>query len=51
MPTHAEPTGQGHMGMGVRLLRAMMDEVHHAARPDGGNELTLGRSIEPGVED
>jgi anti-sigma regulatory factor (Ser/Thr protein kinase) len=47
----AVPTGPGHMGMGVRLLRTMMDEVHHAARPDGGNELTLVRSIEPGVED
>ena len=51
MPSHAEPTGHGHMGMGVRLLRTMMDEVHHAARPDGGNELTLVRSIEPGEED
>ena len=47
----ATPTGPGHMGVGVRLLRTMMDEVHHAARPDGGNELTLVRSIEPGKED
>jgi anti-sigma regulatory factor (Ser/Thr protein kinase) len=46
-----QPTGEGHMGVGVRLLRTMMDEVHHAARPDGGNELTLVRSIEPGEED
>jgi anti-sigma regulatory factor (Ser/Thr protein kinase) len=46
-----QPTVRGHAGMGVRLLRTMMDEVHHAARPDGGNELTLVRSIEPGEED
>lgn len=50
-PAPARPTGRGHMGVGVRLLRTMMDEVHHAARPDGGNELTLVRSIEPGEED
>ena len=42
---------KGGMGVGVHLLRTMMDEVHHAARPDGGNELTLVRSIEPGEED
>jgi anti-sigma regulatory factor (Ser/Thr protein kinase) len=47
----AGPTGPGHMGVGVGLLRSVMDEVHHAARPDGGNELTLVRSIEPGEED
>ena len=47
----ARLTARGHAGMGVRLLRTMMDEVHHAARPDGGNELTLVRSIEPGEED
>ena len=39
------------MGVGVHLVRTMMDEVHHAARPDGGNELTLVRSIDPGEED
>jgi serine/threonine-protein kinase RsbW len=50
-PSPASPTRQGHMGVGVHLLRTMMDEVHHAARPDGGNELTLVRSIEPGEED
>jgi anti-sigma regulatory factor (Ser/Thr protein kinase) len=50
-PSPAAPTRAGHMGVGVRLLRTMMDEVHHAARPDGGNELTLVRSIEPGEED
>jgi serine/threonine-protein kinase RsbW len=49
-PMPARPTAPGHMGMGIRLLRTMMDEVHHAARPDGGNELTLVRSIEPGEE-
>lgn len=42
----------GGMGVGVHLLRTMTDEVHHAARPDGGNELTLVRSIDdPGEED
>jgi anti-sigma regulatory factor (Ser/Thr protein kinase) len=50
-PSTTRPTGRGHMGVGVGLLRGMMDEVHHAARPDGGNELTLVRSIEPGEED
>lgn len=42
---------EGGMGVGVHLVRTMMDEVHHAARPDGGNELTLVRSINPGEED
>lgn len=42
---------KGGMGVGIHLLRTMMDEVHHAARPDGGNELTLVRSLEPGQED
>lgn len=42
---------EGGMGVGVHLMRTMMDEVHHAARPDGGNELTLVRSIDPGEED
>jgi anti-sigma regulatory factor (Ser/Thr protein kinase) len=46
----ALPNKPGHMGVGVMLLRTMMDEVHHAARPDGGNELTLVRSIDPGKE-
>ena len=42
---------EGGMGVGIHLLRTMMDEVHHAARPDGGNELTLLRSVQPGKED
>ena len=46
------PTRPGGMGMGVRLLRTMVDEVHHSPRSDGGNELTLVRSIEdPAQED
>ncbi len=46
------PTRQGGMGVGVGLVRTMSDAVHHAARPDGGNELTLVRSIdEPAEED
>jgi anti-sigma regulatory factor (Ser/Thr protein kinase) len=50
-PPPAAPTRAGHMGVGVRLLRTMMDEVHHAARPEGGNELTLVRAIDAGEED
>jgi serine/threonine-protein kinase RsbW len=42
---------QGGMGVGVHLVRTMMDEVHHAARPDGGNELTLVRSIDDPAEE
>jgi anti-sigma regulatory factor (Ser/Thr protein kinase) len=43
---------KGGMGVGVHLLRTMTDEVHHSARPDGGNELTLVRSIgAPAEED
>jgi anti-sigma regulatory factor (Ser/Thr protein kinase) len=34
------------MGLGIELLRTLTDEVHHSARPDGGNELTLVRSID-----
>lgn len=57
VPPHdpARPTEgvrPGGMGVGVHLLRTMTDAVHHAARPDGGNELTLVRSIDgPGEED
>jgi anti-sigma regulatory factor (Ser/Thr protein kinase) len=36
----------GGMGMGVHLLRTMTDAVRHHVRPDGGNELTLVRSID-----
>lgn len=36
----------GGMGMGIHLLRTMTDEVRHHVRPDGGNELTLVRSID-----
>ena len=51
-PRRREAIREGGMGVGVHLLRTMMDEVHHAARPDGGNELTLVRSIDdPGEED
>jgi anti-sigma regulatory factor (Ser/Thr protein kinase) len=44
--TTPRPTRPGGMGMGVHLLRTMVDAVHHSARSDGGNELTLVRSIE-----
>ena len=40
------PHRPGGMGMGVHLLRTMVDAVHHSARADGGNELTLVRSID-----
>jgi serine/threonine-protein kinase RsbW len=40
------PTRPGGMGVGIELLRALTDEVHHSVRPDGGNELTLVRSID-----
>ena len=45
-------TRPGGMGVGIHLLRTMTDEVRHHVRPDGGNELTLVRSIdEPAKED
>jgi anti-sigma regulatory factor (Ser/Thr protein kinase) len=33
-------------GMGIHLVRAATDAVHHRARPDGGNELRLVRRID-----
>lgn len=33
-------------GMGVHLMRAGSDEVHHRVRADGGNELTIVRLID-----
>lgn len=42
-PTPKRPGG---MGVGIELLRTMADEVRHHVRPDGGNELTLVRSID-----
>lgn len=50
--TPPAPTRIGGMGLGIELLRALTDEVHHSVRPDGGNELTLVRSIDdPTQED
>lgn len=40
------PRRPGGMGVGIHLLRTMTDEVRHHVRPDGGNELTLVRSID-----
>ena len=40
------PGRPGNMGVGIHLLRTMTDEVRHHVRPDGGNELTLVRSID-----
>ena len=46
------PKRRGGMGVGIELLRTMTDEVRHHIRPDGGNELTLVRSIgDPAKED
>jgi anti-sigma regulatory factor (Ser/Thr protein kinase) len=42
-PTPKRPGG---MGVGIELIRTMTDEVRHHVRPDGGNELTLVRSID-----
>jgi anti-sigma regulatory factor (Ser/Thr protein kinase) len=47
-PTPRRPGG---MGVGIELLRAMTDEVRHHVRPDGGNELTLVRSIDGPAEE
>jgi serine/threonine-protein kinase RsbW len=46
--TSAPPVSKRHggMGVGIHLLRAMTDEVHHHVRPDGGNELTLVRALD-----
>lgn len=52
--TSAPPVSKrpGSMGVGIHLLRTMTDEVRHHVRPDGGNELTLVRSIDdPAKED
>jgi anti-sigma regulatory factor (Ser/Thr protein kinase) len=46
-----EPKRPGGMGVGIRLLRTMTDEVRHHVRPDGGNELTLVRSIDEPAEE
>jgi anti-sigma regulatory factor (Ser/Thr protein kinase) len=41
----------GGMGVGIHLLRTMTDDVRHHVRPDGGNELTLVRSIDEPAEE
>ena len=45
------PKRAGGMGVGIELLRTMTDEVRHHVRPDGGNELTLVRSIDGPAEE
>ena len=40
------PRAPGTMGVGLHLARTMTDAVRHHVRPDGGNELTLVRSID-----
>lgn len=42
---------RGSMGVGIALTRTMTDAVRHHVRPDGGNELTLVRSIDAPEED
>jgi len=37
IPIDQRPLG----GMGIHLMREMVDEIHHRARSQGGNELTL----------
>lgn len=45
------PKRPGGMGVGIDLLRTMTDQVRHHVRPDGGNELTLVRSIDGPAEE
>ena len=45
------PKRPGGMGVGIELLRTMTDAVRHHVRPDGGNELTLVRSIDGPAEE
>ena len=40
-PRHRKPGG-----MGIHLVRAGTDEVHHRSRDDGGNELRLVRALD-----
>jgi anti-sigma regulatory factor (Ser/Thr protein kinase) len=47
----AGPRRPGTMGVGIKLARTMTDAVRHHVRPDGGNELTLVRSIDAGPEE
>jgi serine/threonine-protein kinase RsbW len=42
---------RGAMGVGIGLTRTMTDAVRHHVRPDGGNELTLVRSIDDAPEE
>jgi serine/threonine-protein kinase RsbW len=41
-PEHRRPGG-----MGVHLMRLATDQLRHAARPGGGNVLTLARRLDP----
>jgi anti-sigma regulatory factor (Ser/Thr protein kinase) len=45
-PDVNRPRPRGTAGVGLQLARTMTDEVRHHVRPDGGNELTLVRSID-----
>jgi anti-sigma regulatory factor (Ser/Thr protein kinase) len=52
-PTMVPPPGPNrsledrlHGGMGVALMRASVDELHHRLLPDGRNELTMIRRID-----
>jgi anti-sigma regulatory factor (Ser/Thr protein kinase) len=37
-----------HGGMGIPLMRASVDELRHRLLPDGRNELTMIKRIDPG---
>ena len=51
-PDLAVPPGQRKPGgMGIHLVRAAADEVHHRARPGGGNELRLVRRLDRAAEE
>jgi serine/threonine-protein kinase RsbW len=41
IPIDQRPFG----GMGIHLMREMVDEIHHRPRSQGGNELTLVKRI------
>ena len=45
------PRRPGTAGVGLHLARTMTDAVRHHVRPDGGNELTLVRSIDGPAEE
>lgn len=45
LPLERRPVG----GLGIYLTRLLVDEMRHRATPQGGNELTLVKKIQPKV--